>query len=85
MPREIETGVQPSVRFSRVLGLHSVVALGASISVGLGVYVLLGLLSVLAHGVSANPAIKRYTRQVADLQPDAPKYAQKDLTYGTRS
>lgn len=43
------------------------------------------LLSVLAHGVSANPAIKRYTRQVADLQPDAPKYAQKDLTYGTRS
>ena len=43
------------------------------------------LLSVLAHGVSANPAIKRYTRQVADLQPDAPKYTQKDLTYGTRS
>ena len=43
MPPEIESGGQPSVRFSRVLGLHSVVALGASISVGLGVYVLLGL------------------------------------------
>jgi hypothetical protein len=81
MPPEIQSGVQPSVRFSRVLDLHSAVALGASISVGLGVY---GLLSVLAHGVSANPAIKRYTRQVADLLPDAPKYAQKDLTYGTR-
>jgi NhaP-type Na+/H+ or K+/H+ antiporter len=33
------------------------------------------LLSVVAHGASANPAIKRYARQVADLQPDFPKYA----------
>ena len=33
------------------------------------------LLSVLAHGVSANPAIRLYTRQVAKLEPGAPEYA----------
>lgn len=33
------------------------------------------VLSVVAHGVSAHPAIKLYARQMADLQPDAPKYA----------
>ena len=48
MSSQAKSGVQPSVRFSRVLGLHSAVALGASISVGLGVYVLLGLLVQVA-------------------------------------
>ena len=43
MSSQVDSGVQPSVRFSRVLGLRSVVALGASISAGMGVYVLLGL------------------------------------------
>jgi NhaP-type Na+/H+ or K+/H+ antiporter len=33
------------------------------------------LLSVLAHGVSANPAIRLYAGRVADLTPDAPEYA----------
>jgi NhaP-type Na+/H+ or K+/H+ antiporter len=33
------------------------------------------LLSVLAHGVSANPAIRLYAGQVADLEPGAPEYA----------
>jgi hypothetical protein len=30
---------------------------------------------VLAHGVSTEPAIKLYARQVADLGPSAPEYA----------
>jgi NhaP-type Na+/H+ or K+/H+ antiporter len=33
------------------------------------------LLSVLAHGVSANPAIRLCAGQVADLEPGAPEYA----------
>jgi NhaP-type Na+/H+ or K+/H+ antiporter len=33
------------------------------------------LLSVLAQGLSAKPAIKLYGRQVAVPQPDAPEYA----------
>ena len=31
------------------------------------------LLSIFAHGLSANPAIDRYARQVARLGPDAPE------------
>lgn len=33
------------------------------------------LLSVLPHGVSANPAIRLYAGPVADLEPGAPEYA----------
>jgi amino acid permease len=33
------------------------------------------LLSVLAHGISANPAIRLYAGRVADLEPSAPEYA----------
>jgi uncharacterized hydrophobic protein (TIGR00271 family) len=76
MSSQVESGVQPSVRFSRVLGLHSVVALGASISVGLGVYVLLGLFVQVAGrqavgapylfmGLLALPIILTYAERAA--------------------
>ena len=32
------------------------------------------LLSILAHGLSASPGIKRYARQIARLGPDAPEF-----------
>ena len=33
------------------------------------------LLSVIAHGISANPGVKLYARRVATLKPDAPELA----------
>jgi hypothetical protein len=33
------------------------------------------LLSVPAHGVSANPAIRMYAGRMADLEPGVPEYA----------
>jgi NhaP-type Na+/H+ or K+/H+ antiporter len=32
------------------------------------------LLSIVAHGVSANPGIKVYARQLTDLNPGDPEY-----------
>lgn len=34
------------------------------------------LLSVLAHGISANPGVKLYARSIASLGPDTPEYAE---------
>ena len=34
------------------------------------------LLSVVLHGISANPGVKLYTRSIANLEPDAPEYAE---------
>jgi len=48
MPSEAGAQTQTAVRFSRVMRLRWVVALGASISVGLGVFTLLGQYAQLA-------------------------------------
>ena len=32
------------------------------------------LVSILAHGISAKPAIKLYARKIAELGPEAPEY-----------
>jgi hypothetical protein len=32
------------------------------------------LLSILAHGISANPGVKLYARSITCLGPDAPEY-----------
>ena len=39
------------------------------------------LLSVLAHGISANPLIKLYARRLTKLEPDAPEYEKPVVTY----
>ena len=39
------------------------------------------LLSVLAHGISANPLIKLYARRLTNLEPDVPEYEKPVVTY----
>jgi len=39
------------------------------------------LLSVLAHGISANPLIKLYARRLTNLEPNAPEYEEPVVTY----
>ena len=56
-----------------LLYLEAVTSIGANAKIALAVIATV-LLSVVAHGVSANPAIKLYARRMADLKPDAPEY-----------
>jgi len=63
---------------SVVLGLfylEKVTSIGANSNIVLAIIATV-LLSILAHGISANPAIKLYARTVVDLGPEAPEYAE---------
>jgi hypothetical protein len=54
--------------------LEEVTSIGANSNIVLAMIATV-LLSVLAHGISANPGVKLYARSLAGLGADAPELA----------
>ena len=56
--------------------LQEVTSIGANSSIVLAMSAAV-LVSILAHGISSNPAVKLYARKIADLGSETPEYVNR--------